>query len=186
MTYLALTHGANGIFYWQLFEAQEDPAVWTAMKNLSREVKALSPVLTAPELPTPSKVSDPRSTLSPVGWGIDCTFSRSTPVLARRRESSSLIQTPAAPRRKYCSRNGVPLLPAAFGATIFKGTSATAIRFRLSNNESKPTSASATFLQFDWSRFATTGKIEADASSIFGQGSFACVARDGRPTAFGW
>jgi hypothetical protein len=59
MTYLALTHGANGIFYWQLFEAQEDPAVWTAMKNLSREVKALSPVLTAPELPTPSKVSDP-------------------------------------------------------------------------------------------------------------------------------
>jgi hypothetical protein len=59
MTYLALTHGANGLFYWQLFEAQQDPAVWTAMKNLSREVKALSPVLTAPDDDIPTKVSDP-------------------------------------------------------------------------------------------------------------------------------
>jgi hypothetical protein len=59
MTYLALTHGANGIFYWQLFEAQQDPDVWTTMKNLSREVKALSPVLTAPDFQTPTKVSDP-------------------------------------------------------------------------------------------------------------------------------
>jgi hypothetical protein len=59
MTYLALTHGANGLFYWQLFEAQEDPQMWTTMKNLSREIKALSPVLTAPDLPQSTKTSDP-------------------------------------------------------------------------------------------------------------------------------
>ena len=60
MTYLALVHGADGVFYWQLFEAQENPEVWQTMVDLSLEVKALTPVLTAPEFDKPVKVSDPR------------------------------------------------------------------------------------------------------------------------------
>lgn len=60
MTYLALVHGADGLFYWQLFEAQENQEVWQTMVDLSLEVKALTPVLTAPDYDRQAKVSDPR------------------------------------------------------------------------------------------------------------------------------
>lgn len=60
MTYLALTHGANGLFYWQLYDIFENPAAWGTMTDLSLEVAALSPVLTAPDYRSQAKVSDPK------------------------------------------------------------------------------------------------------------------------------
>jgi hypothetical protein len=60
MTYLALTHGADGLFYWQLFEAQENPDVWRTMVDLSLEIKALTPVLTAEDDVQGASVTDKR------------------------------------------------------------------------------------------------------------------------------
>lgn len=46
LTYLAVTHGAAGIFYFNYSEAAEDPAVWETLASISRELQGISPVLT--------------------------------------------------------------------------------------------------------------------------------------------
>ncbi|MFQ6099110.1 MAG: beta-galactosidase, partial [Armatimonadota bacterium] len=48
VTYLGVTHGANGILYWEYNDAKRSPAVWEAVVALSNELKALTPALTAP------------------------------------------------------------------------------------------------------------------------------------------
>lgn len=60
LTYLAVTHGANGIFYWQFHDAMESPELWQHLVGLSHELKGLSPVLTAEGDPTPIASPDPR------------------------------------------------------------------------------------------------------------------------------
>ena len=99
MSYLALVHGANGLFYWQLFEAQENPEVWQAMVDLSFEVKVLTPVLTAPDFDRPTKVSDPRvHTLARrLGNRLYVLAINATPEpLASVRFSHGDVQSPAA------------------------------------------------------------------------------------------
>lgn len=49
MTYLALTHGVSGVIYWEYYRASSKPDPWAATVRLSREMKALGPILTAPE-----------------------------------------------------------------------------------------------------------------------------------------
>jgi hypothetical protein len=48
MTYLALTHGANGIVYWVFDDAHGDPQIWKTMVSISLELKELTPALVAP------------------------------------------------------------------------------------------------------------------------------------------
>jgi hypothetical protein len=49
LTYLAATHGAAGIFYFNYAEAVEDPACWGALVAITRELQGISPVLTSGE-----------------------------------------------------------------------------------------------------------------------------------------
>lgn len=48
VTYLALTHGASGIVYWNYEGARRDPRIWETMKRISLEIKELTPALTSP------------------------------------------------------------------------------------------------------------------------------------------
>lgn len=51
MTYLALTHGANGLIYWCYYNMRVLPQyeeMWGWMKEIGQEVKELSPVLLSP------------------------------------------------------------------------------------------------------------------------------------------
>jgi len=48
VTYLALTHGASGIIYWEYDGARRDERIWGTMKRISLEIKELTPVLTSP------------------------------------------------------------------------------------------------------------------------------------------
>jgi len=48
MTYLALAHGAKGLIYYCYYDMRVLPQyaeMWTGMKKIASEVKALSPVL---------------------------------------------------------------------------------------------------------------------------------------------
>lgn len=52
MTYLALAHGAKGLIYYCYYDMRvlpQYPEMWAWMKKIGAEVKALSPVLLAPE-----------------------------------------------------------------------------------------------------------------------------------------
>lgn len=60
LTYLAVTHGANGIYYWVFEEAIEVPQHWQHLVALSHELKGLTPVLTSEPDPTPVVSPDPR------------------------------------------------------------------------------------------------------------------------------
>lgn len=44
MSYLALVHGARGLFYFQL-HGLDQPELWLAVSRVSREIKALQPIL---------------------------------------------------------------------------------------------------------------------------------------------
>ncbi|HID08388.1 MAG TPA: hypothetical protein EYP10_14720, partial [Armatimonadetes bacterium] len=48
MTYLAVTHGANGIIYWNFNSARRNPKIWNTMVRISLELKRLTPALTSP------------------------------------------------------------------------------------------------------------------------------------------
>ena len=48
VTYLALTHGAAGIVYWEYDGARKNPLIWETMKRISLEIKELTPALTSP------------------------------------------------------------------------------------------------------------------------------------------
>jgi predicted DNA-binding protein len=48
VTYLALTHGASGIVYWEYNSARQNPTIWETMKKISLEIKELTPALTSP------------------------------------------------------------------------------------------------------------------------------------------
>jgi hypothetical protein len=49
MTYLAITHGANGILYWNYEDARRNPLIWETMLKIGKEIKELTPILTAPD-----------------------------------------------------------------------------------------------------------------------------------------
>ena len=49
VTYLALTHGADGVLYWEYSAARRDPVIWETMVQLSHEMRELTPVLTSPD-----------------------------------------------------------------------------------------------------------------------------------------
>jgi len=48
ITYLALTHGANGIIYWVFDDAHGSPEIWETMVKISLELKELTPALVSP------------------------------------------------------------------------------------------------------------------------------------------
>lgn len=59
MTYLALAHGAKGLIYYCYYDLRVLPQyreMWAWMKKIAAEVKALSPVLLAPDDATPLTV----------------------------------------------------------------------------------------------------------------------------------
>ena len=47
VTYLAITHGANGIVYWEYNDARKSPEIWKTMVDISLEIKELTPALTS-------------------------------------------------------------------------------------------------------------------------------------------
>lgn len=47
VTYLAVTHGANGIIYWEYNDARRNPEIWETMVKISLELKELTPALTS-------------------------------------------------------------------------------------------------------------------------------------------
>ena len=47
MTYLAVTHGADGILWFALDYTLKHPPLWQTLKDLAKELETLSPVLTA-------------------------------------------------------------------------------------------------------------------------------------------
>lgn len=52
MTYLALAHGARGLIYWCYYNLRMLPQyqeMWTGMKKIGAEVKALEPALLSPQ-----------------------------------------------------------------------------------------------------------------------------------------
>ena len=48
MTYLAVTHGANGVLWEPFFYAKEHPAVWQAVLDITEELRQLTPALVSP------------------------------------------------------------------------------------------------------------------------------------------
>ncbi len=48
MTYLAVTHGANGVLWEPFFYAKEHPAVWQALLDITEELRQLTPALVSP------------------------------------------------------------------------------------------------------------------------------------------
>lgn len=62
MTYLGLAHGAKGLIYWCYYNLRMLPQyeeMWAEMKRIGAEVKALSPVLLAPDDRGTAKFSPP-------------------------------------------------------------------------------------------------------------------------------
>jgi hypothetical protein len=62
MTYLALTHGAKGLLYYCYYDLRMLPQygqMWAWMQQIAAEVKSLSPVLLAPDEPTPPLTHPP-------------------------------------------------------------------------------------------------------------------------------
>ena len=57
-TYAALTHSANGIF-WFAYNPDTYPAAWTTLKDISKELKELTPALVAQTSPKEVTVSNP-------------------------------------------------------------------------------------------------------------------------------
>ena len=48
MTYLAVTHGANGVLWEPFVYAEEHPAVWQALLDITEELRQLTPALVSP------------------------------------------------------------------------------------------------------------------------------------------
>ncbi len=59
VTYLALTHGADGILYWE-YSGIAGTAMWPAIRAIADELKLLSPALCAPDAPVQARCSDSR------------------------------------------------------------------------------------------------------------------------------
>jgi hypothetical protein len=58
ITYLAVTHGANGIVYWNFNDARRNPQIWKTMVDISLELKTLTPVLVSPSSQRPVRVDN--------------------------------------------------------------------------------------------------------------------------------
>jgi hypothetical protein len=52
LTYLALAHGAHGLFYFSYPEAKEDPAAWESLTSIVKEFRQLRSWLLLPNAPT--------------------------------------------------------------------------------------------------------------------------------------
>ncbi len=52
LTYLAVVHGAHGIFYFSFPEVSSDPASWEGLQGIVRELQELQPWLVLPNLTT--------------------------------------------------------------------------------------------------------------------------------------
>ena len=66
MTYLGLTHGAKGLIYYCYYDLRVLPQyreMWAGMKKIGAEVKTLSPVLLAPDDPSPLKLTPKEAAL---------------------------------------------------------------------------------------------------------------------------
>lgn len=59
MTYLAITHGAKGIIYWNYKDAKQNPIIWDTMLKIGKELKELTPILTSPDSPLLVNVNNP-------------------------------------------------------------------------------------------------------------------------------
>lgn len=59
MTYLAITHGAKGILYWNFPDAKENPLIWETMLKIGRELQELTPILTSPDSRQAIEVNNP-------------------------------------------------------------------------------------------------------------------------------
>ncbi|MCD6350884.1 MAG: carbohydrate binding domain-containing protein [Armatimonadetes bacterium] len=58
VTYLALTHGANGILYWEYEDGHRNPEIWRTITALVEEMRALEPALTSPDAATQAAPSN--------------------------------------------------------------------------------------------------------------------------------
>ena len=56
LTYLAVVHGANGIFYWNYPEVKADATSWEALKKIAAELRQLRTWLVAPDAPPSLRV----------------------------------------------------------------------------------------------------------------------------------
>jgi hypothetical protein len=52
LTYLAVVHGAHGIFYFSYPEVSSDPASWEGLQRIVKELQDLQPWLALPNLPS--------------------------------------------------------------------------------------------------------------------------------------
>jgi len=56
MAYDAIVHGARGILYWGTYRIEKDSQLWQDLLTVVSELKALQPVLSAPDSPEPFPV----------------------------------------------------------------------------------------------------------------------------------
>lgn len=60
VTYLALTHGADGVLYWEYDDARRKDEVWQTILALGREMQTLEPALMSPDAADQPRASDER------------------------------------------------------------------------------------------------------------------------------
>ncbi len=60
VTYLALTHGADGVLYWEYGDARAKDEVWQTILRLGREMQTLEAALTSPDAADQPRASDER------------------------------------------------------------------------------------------------------------------------------
>ncbi len=94
VTYLAITHGADGILYWEFDDAQRNEVIWKTILRIVSELQRLEEVLVSPDAPDQPQVSDDRihvlAKAAPTGLYIITINSHHQPVTNVR------IQVPGA------------------------------------------------------------------------------------------